>query len=297
MTRFMAVGECMIEMSPREDGGYSLGFAGDTFNTAWYARKLAPLSTRIAYLSAIGDDEASTQMRQFIENAGIAANLSVRPGGAVGLYLVSLKDGERSFSYWRSTSAARSLADDLEALPQMSKGDMVLFSGITIAILPPDGRARLLDVLSRARAEGVQVAFDPNLRPRLWPSTDEMCHWISRAAEVSDICLPSFEDEADFFNDADQQVTADRYAKAGASLVVVKDGPNPILIQADTETYSHTPTPIARPVDTTAAGDSFNAGFLMALINGSHPRDAAAAGSAVSAQVVAQRGALVEITA
>ncbi|WP_172327218.1 sugar kinase [Mangrovicoccus sp. HB161399] len=294
MTRFLAIGECMIELSPTPDGTYAMGFAGDTFNSAWYAKKLGGPDLEVAYLSAMGDDGPSAQMAAFMDSAGVIPEMAVRKGGTAGLYMISLKDGERSFSYWRSASAARTLADDLERLPA-SSGDMALFSGITMAILPEAGRRRLLEVLAGARAAGVRICFDPNLRPRLWASTEDMCRWVSEAAKVADIALPSYEDEADFFGDASKRATADRYAAAGASLVVTKDGPEPVLILENGAETLVPPQIVAEITDTTAAGDSFNAGFLTALLRGASPAEAADAGCRVSAQVVTKRGALVDI--
>lgn len=295
MTRFLAIGECMIEMAPTEVGTYAMNFAGDTFNTAWYARKLAGPEVEIAYLSAVGDDDPSRQMTAFMEAAGVVPRLAVRPGGTVGLYMVSLKNGERSFSYWRSTSAAKSLADDLTALPGLGAGDMAFFSGITLAILSDAARVKLLQVLAAARAAGVTIAFDPNLRPRLWRDGAEMCHWITEASKVADIALPSYEDEATWFGDASKLATAERYAATGARLVLAKDGGAPVLILNQGDTAEVAPKPVAQVVDSTAAGDSFNAGFLMGLISGMTAEDATRQACDLAAEVVTKRGALVAL--
>ncbi len=293
--RLLAIGECMVELSPAPDGLFAMKFAGDTFNTAWYARKLGGASLRVGYLSAVGDDAISDRMADFMHAAGIEPELARHAGASVGLYMISLHNGERSFSYWRDSSAARRLADDLGALDGLRPGDLAFFSGITLAILPADGRERLLAALAVARARGVQVAFDSNLRPRLWRDTDEMCGWVMRAAAVADISLPSYDDEAAFFGDADKTATAQRYRDAGAGTVIVKDGPGAVLILTEhAAPDSVAPTPVT-PVDTTAAGDSFNAGFFVALLAGSGMAAAVRAGCAVSAQVVTRRGALVDI--
>lgn len=295
MTRFLGIGECMVEIAPAEDGGYALGFAGDTFNTCWYLKRLAGMSVSVSYLSAIGDDDASERLRTFIGDAGIEPVLTVRRGKGVGLYLITLHDGERSFSYWRATSAARTLADDLERLPALEPGDIAYFSGITLAILPPQGRARLLDAVSHARVDGVRVAFDPNIRPRLWDTPDDIRHWIAAGARAADIVLPSFSDEAAQFGDADPATVAARYLAEGAGLVVVKDAAAPVLAVTPEARVEVAPRPADRVVDTTAAGDAFNAGFLAALLGGARIDAACARGCAVARQVVGKRGALVAL--
>ena len=87
--RLLCIGECMVELAPRGDGAFTMGFAGDTFNTAWYAARLAGAEVEVQFLSAIGDDEPSRQMSAFVEAAGITPRLQVVSGGAVGLYLIS----------------------------------------------------------------------------------------------------------------------------------------------------------------------------------------------------------------
>ncbi len=94
--RMVFVGECMVELAP-EAGLYRRGFAGDTFNMAWYARKLAPL-WQVDYLSAIGTDAVSDEMAAFIAAAGIGTtHLARKASRSVGLYMISLHNGERSF--------------------------------------------------------------------------------------------------------------------------------------------------------------------------------------------------------
>lgn len=296
MKRFLAIGECMIELAPlAEAGTYQAGFAGDTFNTAWYLRRLAGPELDVGYLSAVGDDAPSAQMTEFMRSAGITPVLTVREGRTVGLYMISLQDGERSFSYWRETSAARTLADDLDDLQDLEPGDMAFLSGITLAVLPPAGRKRLFKVLAAARLSGITVAFDPNLRPRLWADARTMREVITEAATVSDIVLPSFEDEADHFGDADPAATAARYAFSGARVAVVKNGEGPILLTEGQTATQVTPPPVKEVVDTTAAGDSFNAGFLEAYARGEGLEAAALAGCKVAGQVIGARGALVPV--
>lgn len=294
---FLAIGECMVELAPQEGGLYAVGFAGDTFNTAWYARRTFAKDWKIGYLTGVGTDDVSDRMVRFMEEAGIETDqIQRRKDRTVGLYMISLKDGERSFSYWRSVSAARMLGQDPGLLDAALDGvELAYFSGITLAILDGAGRDTLLQALDRAKSKGTCIAFDPNLRPRLWASDSEMCAAITQAAGVADIVLPSFDDEARFFGDIDPEGTAQRYLRAGAGGVVVKDGPGAVLFARGQERSMYQPQAVQSVVDTTAAGDSFNAGFLAEWMASGRAEMAMAAGAQLAGQVIGARGALVDV--
>lgn len=295
--KYLAIGECMAELAPLADEGeFRLGFAGDTLNTAWYLRRLCP-EALVSYLTGVGDDAISQQMLDFMQAAGIDTKHVARIAGrSVGLYLISIKDGERSFSYWRDTSAARLLAEDEAALERAVEGaDLVYFSGITLAILSEAARDRFLATIRARRSGERRIVFDPNLRPRLWRDVQSMRAAIMQAASVSDIVLPSHEDEAAYFGDADPQATIDRYAKAGARCVIVKNGDGPVHFVDGYEQGCVVVEPVNEVVDTTAAGDSFNAGYLAGLDAGLPVASCVRLGAAVAGQVIRGKGALVEL--
>lgn len=294
----LALGECMVELAPRGDGGYALGFAGDTFNIAWYLRRLLPPQWRVAYGSCIGTDSVSDRMERFIAGSGVDTGWLRRlPDRTVGLYLIDLDDGERSFSYWRGQSAAKALADDADWLAgALARADMVVLSGITMAILAPDARDRLCLALAEARRAGKRIAFDTNMRPRLWAGPEDMRAGLLQAAAVADIVLPSFDEEAACFGDTDPAETVARYRDAGADTVIVKNGAGPVCYwSAAGGDGTARPAPVARVIDSTAAGDSFDAGVLSVLARGGPLDRAVATGMALAAQVVQGQGALVEV--
>ncbi|WP_346908733.1 sugar kinase [uncultured Roseibium sp.] len=299
MTRnFLAIGECMVEMAPTGEGTYRLGFAGDTLNTAWYTRRLLPDGWNVSYLTGVGRDSVSDEMLTFFEGAGIGTDLIQRfDDRTVGLYIIQLTDGERSFSYWRSDSAARQLARDGARLDAaLAAADVIYFSGITLAILPKEQRGGFLEAVKAARTRGATIAFDPNLRPRLWEAVEIMCASVMEAAAVSDVVLPSFEDEATYFGDAGPMETVNRYTDAGAPLVIVKNGPGEVLWQVDGAPWTFQVPPVTEVVDTTAAGDSFNAAFLASHLQGADLETSVAAGARLAAQVIGRRGALVDLS-
>lgn len=295
MPTLLSIGECMIELASLGGDRMRKGFAGDTFNTAWYAQAFRPDGWRVEYFTALGDDRASGEMLEFIEGASIGAGHIRRLAGkAPGLYMIHLDHGERSFSYWRSVSAARRLADDETALAAaIDMADIVYFSGITLAILPEPGRERLIRLAAKARRDGKRVAFDPNIRPRLWESREAMLATISKAASAASLVLPGFDDEAAHFGDAVVEDTISRYRELGAGDVVVKDGAKGATLAIGAET-SHIPAhPATDVVDTTSAGDSFNGGYLIRLAAGDDHRAAATFAARLASAVIAHPGALI----
>ncbi|ODN69377.1 siderophore-iron reductase FhuF [Methylobrevis pamukkalensis] len=289
------VGECMAEVAPSDaaPGAYGLGFAGDAFNAAWACRALAP-DAPVRFLSAIGNDRISAELTAFVAGAGIdTAFLRAIPGRSIGLYLVMLDAGERSFSYWRGQSAARSLADDPAVLAAgLAGARLVHVTGITLAILDPDGRDRLLAALAAAREAGACIVFDPNHRPRLWDSPATAAASYARAYALADFALPTLDDEALLGGPADAHELAVRLLAAGCTEVVVKDGSRPCLVAANGDRTLVPVGAAVTPVDTTGAGDAFGAAYVAARLGGHAPVDAAAAAHRVAAAVVGCRGAL-----
>jgi 2-dehydro-3-deoxygluconokinase len=296
--RVVSVGECMLEFSDRSAGNYRLGFAGDTFNTAWYCRALLGDEWAVDFVTALGDDVYSNKMITFFEDHGIGVKSIKRiPGRGPGLYLIHQADGERHFTYWRGQSAARSLADEPEFLSlALENAGVVYFSGITLAILPASGRTNLMTAIGRAREAGALVAFDPNERPPLWESIDIMRSVTETAGGLSDIVFPTFADERSYFGDASPEAVAERYRSWGAGEVVVKNGGEPALVTHGDKTFHIPAAQLVAVVDATAAGDSFNGAYLAARIRGANAAEAAQSAHKVAAIVVGNHGALVDMT-
>jgi len=291
--RILCIGEAMAELAPVEGGLYRMGFAGDTLNTAWYLRALLGPEWRVGFVSAIGDDPVSGELVAFVAGAGIETEaLMIRPGMACGLYLIRLVDGDREFAYWRGQSAARTLARDAGELGSALAGaDWLHLSGITLAILPPEARERLLHEVARRRGAGVRVSFDPNYRPRLWEGVEAARDWTGKAASMADMVFPSFSDEAVLWGDAEPDATVARYRAGGAGEIVVKDGAGPVTLWAGVRRVQ-VPAASVTPRDPTGAGDAFDAAYLAARIGGLPPEAAARRACDLGARVTKWSGAL-----
>ena len=294
--KILSVGECMAEFSPdKQLGKFNLGFAGDTFNTAWYiANNHSDINS--SYFSKVGDDEISDRMLKFMsDNRVDTKHVKKVSGSTIGLYLISLVNGERAFSYWRKNSAATFLGQNINDVEYaVKKQDMIYFSGITLAILDQISRDNLFACLKSARRTGKKIAFDPNIRPKLWNDKKEMCDVIMAGANVSDIILPSFEDEATWFSDTDPMSTLKRYQKVGAETVVVKNAGEPVSFISNQGIGTHPVQPIEKVVDSTAAGDSFNSEILAGILRKIPLTEAIINGANLAKKVIMGHGALIK---
>ena len=297
--RIVGVGEAMVEFAPVRDGLFKRGFAGDTLNTSWYLRRLLPNAFRISYATRAGTDAISKEFVAFVEASGIEPNAIARdPNRTLGLYTITLDGSERRFSYWRENSAARQLADNPTILANaIADAALIYLSGITLAVIGERGRENLTEALKQARASGARVAFDSNIRLRLWPNEAEAKSAIKMFLSLTDVALPSFDDEANLWRDKTPESTLQRLHDAGIGEIVVKNGSNPALVLSEETVSAVDAVPVQGASDTTAAGDSFNAAYLAARCVGQTPLFSCALAHKLAGEVVRHPGALAPLEA
>ena len=298
--RVVCVGEVMIELTRGGDGRLAFASGGDTFNTAVY---LARAGIDVAFASALGDDRYSDAILAQAAAEGVACDLVLRVGGRLpGLYMIDTDAaGQRQFHYWRGEAPARDLfelADWGRVAESLLKARLVYFSGITLSLYSNNGLGRFLAVVEMARKQGVKVAFDGNFRPRGWKGDLTRTRTVfMEALKRVDIALPTYDDEAVLWGDPSPEATVERLGAFGVGEIVVKNGPNSALVASGGQS-EFVPVPeVVVPVDTTAAGDSFNAAYLAARLSGDGPSAAAAAAHRLAGQVVRHRGAIMPRTA
>lgn len=290
MARIVLIGEAMLELSRSRDC-WKLGYGGDTLNTAIH---LARAGHDVAYLTAIGSDGFGEQLAAQWAEAGLdTALVLMHPTRSTGLYAISTDaQGERTFSYWRETSAARemfALPGMGDALAVAEQADLLVFSLITLAILTQDARDALLALCQRIRARGGRVAFDGNYRPRLWDSKAEAISARDAAIACADIGLPTLEDETLLSGTGSADAVAAHWRDLGCTEVVVKLGaagaraPDGLIVP---------PPVVLQPIDTSGAGDAFNGGYLAARMNGLAITEAIGEGHRLAGWCVMRPGAI-----
>jgi 2-dehydro-3-deoxygluconokinase len=283
----------MVELSTLEPGRMAVSFGGDTLNTAIY---LARSGVPADYVTALGDDPYSAEMLGAWQAEGVGTDLvETRPGRLPGLYAIRRDSrGERSFYYWRDRSPARELFDTAgpELEEKLLDFDVLYTSGITLSIYSARGRRRLYDLFDRLRAKGGRIAFDGNYRPRGWPDAGAARAEFETVLRRADFAFPTFEDEAALFGDRDPAATAARIADYGVSEIAVKNGAMPCTIRIDGSVMTVAAEAGVRPIDTTAAGDSFNAAYLASRLKGASHEAAARRAHRLAAEVIRHQGAI-----
>jgi len=294
------LGECMLEVSAEGLTGShvaaGMSYGGDTLNTAVY---FARMGGTVNYLSALGDDALSGWMIERWRAEGIGCDWVHREtGGAPGLYLIQVDEqGERSFVYWRENSPARALLQSADRLSELLANatvdaGLLYLSGITLALMNADARRALFDFINGFRERGGLVAFDSNHRPALWADAASAISVYDRMYAHTDIALSTAEDEYQLFGGSTPGDIVNRLSGCGVDEIVIKNGDDGCLMFAASEQLQ-VPALQVEVVDTTAAGDSFNAAYLASRSQGLDTLAAVKNGHALAGAVIGHRGAIV----
>ena len=288
----------LTRQSQQQSGGglpMNLSYGGDTLNSAVY---LARQGVSVDYVTALGDDPMSVWLVEQWRDEGVACDLIEFYADSVpGMYLIETDEqGERSFYYWRDNTPARRLLDDPKSAQQLFKKladrNWLCLSGITLAIYSEASRQRLFELLAEFRHQGGKVAFDSNYRPKLWSNLEQCRRSYEAMYQLTDLALPTIEDEQVVFGDVDQASVIDRLSSWGVGEIILKMGELGCVVVTKGQ-RELVETRKVDVVDTTSAGDSFNAGYLAARLSGQTPAQSAKAGHRLAAAVIQHQGAII----
>jgi len=285
----------MLELSKDESGLYRLFYGGDSFNVALY---IARLGGTIDYFTVLGNDPHSQFMVDDwkIENIGTKLVHQIDSNSLPGIYLVDVKDdGSRKFFYWRQNSPVKKIFDYTDVdhhIAVLAAYDYFYLSGISFAILEDENKDKLLHIMSKIKQKGTKIIFDSNYRPVLWKDMSHTQNYMNKLYKLADIALPTFEDDHLIYGDTSPEKTIERIVQSGPKEIVVKNGSDGCYTLID-QKIIHYPAQPTNVVDTTAAGDSFNAGYIHARSQGMSIPECLSLASSVAALVVGFKGAIV----
>ncbi|QUJ69877.1 sugar kinase (plasmid) [Photobacterium sp. GJ3] len=289
------IGECMIELQ-HKDGQLQQSFGGDTLNTALYlARLCKSQEINISYVTVLGQDSFSKQMLNAWQDELIDTSLINQiPEKQPGIYYIQTDDtGERNFYYWRNESAAKFLFDQGnsdELIARLKKFDFIYVTGITLAILNEHSREILFKLLDSFTG---QVLFDNNYRAKLWNDRIEAQKIYLKMLSYTHTALLTFDNEEELYGDTDVEQCMARTKEAGVYEIIIKRGSKDCLIVEGNYFSSVAVQKVENVVDTTAAGDSFNAGFLAKRFCGGSATQSVEAGHIVASTVIQHKGAII----
>lgn len=297
--RIAIIGECMVELQKTGEF-YKQSFGGDTLNTALYLSRLtASHQITTSYITGLGVDSFSRSMLSAWQDENINIDLIYQSQSKQpGLYTIATDDeGERSFQYWRNDSAAKYwlLENDIDEIQQqLYKHQLIYLSGISLAILPDECREILFKLIEKCKSNGIKIAFDNNYRPLLWSGKDEAQQIYKRMLALTDIAFITFDDDVLLFGDAEEQTSIDRTQALGVSEIVMKRGSDDCFVITPGQRIAVASEKVEKIIDTTAAGDSFSAGYLAKRILGGTPEQSAQAGHKLASHVIQHAGAIIE---
>lgn len=291
MTIFV-FGEAMLEY--HGNGGEGLRYGGDTLNTAIH---LARMGHDVAYVTALGTDAISDALVADWKREGIDTRFVLRhPTRQPGIYAIHVDvTGERSFLYWRDQSAARAMFDlpgMVGALEAAEQASLLYFSLISLAILPEKDRTQLLGLADAVRTAGGEVAYDSNFRRNLWPSIAVARDTSWQAVRLASIGLPTNVDEQQLQElDLSVEQIGAQWLAHGCNDVVIKAG-EVGCYHFCLHGREHYAAERADVVDSSGAGDAFNAGFLSAYLKGNGVVASVSSGQELARWVIGRKGAL-----
>jgi 2-dehydro-3-deoxygluconokinase len=292
MPSLICLGEPMVEFNQTKPGepNWLQGFGGDTSNAAIAA---ARQGASVGYLTALGEDPFGDLFIELWRREGVdCSRVQRRADGHTAAYFVTHDASGHHFSFMRKGSApSRFAANDLPR-DYLAAAEMLQLSGISQAISPVarDACFAAIDVMKSA---GRRVAYDTNLRLRLWP-VEEAREVMHAAMRQVDIALPSLDDARAMTGLADPDAIVDFYLRLGPSIVALKMGQQGALI-ATAQQRRRLAGHAVKALDATGAGDTFDGAFLCRILAGDSAFDAARYANAAAALSTTGYGAVAPI--
>lgn len=269
----VSIGEPLIEFNrPREGDGstWLQGFGGDSQNVAIAAARQGAAA---GYITSLGQDWMGDAFLELWQSEGLdASRVSRHPTAPTGVSFVTHGPAGHKFDYLRKNSAASLMTPETLPADYIAGARYFHLSAIGQAI--SDSARKTCDAaVSAARAAGVKVSYDTNLRLRLW-DLDTARATIDATVARCDVLLPSLDDSQQLTGLKEADAIVDRYLELGAPLVALKMSADGCLVATSEERF-RVPAHRVEAVDATGAGDTFDGSFLARLLAGDDLRTAA----------------------
>ena len=291
-----SIGEAMIEISNIKNSFYNQSFAGDTLNFCNYLDKK---KLNAFFLSAIGKSEINQSLLDFVKSKKISTKYIKKINQfEVGLYLIKNKDnGEKQFFYWRDESAAKQYFNNIDFLnlyKELKNFDYIYFSGITLSIIHISKLNNFIKLLKLLKSKKIKIVFDFNIRPSRW-NKKNLNIFLDSVLKFVDICFLSGEDMNYWKNKNDIKSYEQIVRKYKLKHSIFRKNAKFTYVFLNKTRYVFKNKLLKTVVDTSGAGDGFNAAYLSNFIVNNDPVLALKAGSSLGSKIVMKKGAIVDV--
>ncbi|MCW4027296.1 MAG: sugar kinase [Candidatus Bathyarchaeota archaeon] len=296
----VGVGEILIDfvatepVSYVEASAFQKCFGGAPMNTLVGVARLGSSSGAV---TAVGEDPFGQYLTHELRRNGVdTSHVKVKKGMRTTITFVANEPetGERSFIFYRTPwvkgTADSALTIEDADLEYISRANILHVSGFSLSQNP--SRKAVLRAVEHARRKGVTVSFDPTLRVDVWNSQRAVRRLYSRMLGLSDIATFSREEAEFLFRTNDAQKAAETALRHGVRLVGIKLGEEGALLETSEGRKAYVPAFDVRAIDTTGAGDGWNAGLLVGFLKGWDLKTCVTVANAVGALVVTKLGAI-----
>lgn len=284
----LSIGECLVEFTRKEGDRYIQSFAGDVYNTLFYASRLG---LKGKFLSCFGGDQFTDGIIKLSgeENIDISS-CKILQGRVNGLYTVDKDENDRPlFSFWRKNSAAtQTLKENSTELivENILQAKVVLASFIPLTIL---NKAEYIPPIFKGVKGKTLIYIDTNIRRSLWENPDDARDWVRKLSTHTDILSVSSGDHGFLFPDTDP---IEHYSSLGYKNIIYRDEANPVKYFSDGKEGEVPTFQSTDIVDMTGAGDAFNAGCIFGITNNFAIEDAIRLGNASAAIAMKGKGGI-----
>ncbi|MEH7118536.1 sugar kinase [Neobacillus vireti] len=294
MSKIITVGEPMALFVANDEGAletvehFNRFVAGAEVN---FSIGMSRLGHQVTYITQLGNDPFGKNIKMFLQQNEIDTTyVTFHPHYLTGMqFKEKVVSGDPEVFSARKNSAASHMG-----VEQILNVDWDGFDHIHLTGIPPalsaGCREMVYELIKQARARGVQISYDPNLRPGLWADKQEMIQVINDLACQADIVLPGIEEGKLLTGREEVQAIADFYHAAGVKTVVIKLGAKGAFTSTLNEGFYTEGFPVEKVVDTVGAGDGFAVGVVSGILEGLPIEEAVKRGAAIGALAVMSPG-------
>ena len=290
----LSFGETMAMLVAEETGDLALverfhkRIAGADSNVAI---GLARLGFNVAWLSRVGADSLGRFVRHALQAEGLNCQYVTTDTQHPTVFRFRSLVGDGSdprVEYFRRGSAASHM-DRSVLNPQLFGARHLHATGIPPA-LSASCNELSFELMKSMRAAGNSVSFDPNLRPSLWASEQQMIRDINALAAHADWVLPGLSEGRLLTGFEDPSDIAAFYLDQGAEAVIIKLGAKGAFYRTAQVEQFVPAVPVANVIDTVGAGDGFAVGVVSALLENLGFAEAVQRGNWIGSRAVQSRG-------